>query len=96
MRGLGAELTPEILKKSDKLLDRAMRMAFSLTSGPKVALIKAAANKLIEKSPTNVQGKLIGLAKEIKKGAPTPAYVPGLTAKTVDKLSAVKEGRQNQ
>jgi hypothetical protein len=95
-RGIGRELTADELKKSDKLLDRSMRTAFSVATGHKLYALKHTLEAMTGKeSPNAIQGKLSGMAKEAAKGAPRAAYEPTAGHKVVSKVLATEEGADN-
>lgn len=93
-RGLVKAPTPDQLKKSDKLLDRAARTIFSFATGHKLYGLQHAFQTITGESPNAAQGKLLGIAKEVAKGTPKPVYKPGVIPKGITKGVATEEGKQ--
>lgn len=94
-RGIGAQPTALELKKSDKLLDRSMRTAFSFATGHNLYAIRHALEMVGDKaSPTAVQGKLEGLAKEVAGGAPKAVVEPTAAHKIGAKVLETGEGNK--
>lgn len=98
-RGVG-NLNPAALEKSNKIIDRAARTAWSFTLGKKMYGFKhgyEVLKNLLQQQPVNeIQRNVVDYAKDLRRAAPVKQYTPGIVPQTLIRPIGTDIGQQTQ